>query len=131
MLTGNCSTHQSHKRNYFIEFHVVFLFKNIHRFGIVIDVLSELKTLRQENTELKSFLQKNSVTIESKDIEIGRLEMELRLLRQKLYGPKSERIVLDDFQEQTQLFNEAEAIVEKATEFRPPAITQFRPPRVS
>jgi len=75
-------------------------------------VLSELITLREENSELKSILQKNTVLIESKGIEIDRLQMELRLLRQKLYGPSSERKVVEP-KEQTNLFNEAEATEEK------------------
>jgi len=80
-------------------------------------VITELLTLREEVSELKSLLQKNTLTIESKDIEIDRLEMELRLLRQKLYGPKSERMVLDDAEVQQHLFNEAEATAkEEATE---------------
>jgi len=44
-------------------------------------VLSELINLREENTALKSTLQRNAVTIESKEIEIDRFQMELRLLR--------------------------------------------------
>jgi len=79
-------------------------------------VITELVSLRAENSELKSILQKNTVTIESKDIEIDRLEMELRLLRQKLYGPKSERMVLDEPEVQTHLFNEAEATANKEEE---------------
>jgi transposase len=75
-------------------------------------VLSELITLREEKTELKSVVQKNSVTIESKDIEIERLQMELRLLRQKMYGSKSERMILEDT-EQQRLFNEAQAAADK------------------
>jgi len=51
--------------------------------------------------------------LESKDIEIDRLVMELRLLRQKLYGPKSERMTLVDPEVQTYLFNEAEATAQK------------------
>jgi transposase len=79
-------------------------------------VITELTTLREENSELKSILQKNTVAIESKDIEIDRLQMELRLLRHKLYGPKSERIAVDP-EVQAHLFNEAEATVkEKAAE---------------
>ncbi len=64
-----------------------------------------------ENFELRSILQKNTIAIESKDIEIDRLEMELRLLRHKLYAPKSERMaVVDDAQ--AHLFNEADATTE-------------------
>ena len=59
-------------------------------------MITELVSLREEVSELKSLVQKKSVTIESNAIEIDRLEMELRLLRQKLYGAKSERMVLDD-----------------------------------
>ena len=44
-------------------------------------MLSELINLREENTALKSTLQRNAVTIESKEIEIDRFQMELRLLR--------------------------------------------------
>ncbi|MBI4844798.1 MAG: IS66 family transposase [Nitrospirae bacterium] len=69
----------------------------------------ELVILREQNTRLKTILQQNAVMIESKDIEIGRLEMELRLLRQKMYGPKSERMVVVDPEVQPHLFNEAEA----------------------
>ena len=65
-------------------------------------VPSELAILRDENSELKS-------TIESQNIEIERLETELRLLRLKLYAPKSEKIALDDAEAQSRLFNEAEA----------------------
>jgi transposase len=72
-------------------------------------VIAELITLREENFELKSILQKNAVAIESKDVEIDRLEMELRLLRQKMYGPKSERMAVVDSEVQPHLFNEAEA----------------------
>jgi transposase len=72
-------------------------------------VLAELITLREEVSELKSIIQKNAVSIESKDIEIERLEMELRLLRQKMYGPKSEKIEIADPLIQANLFNEAEA----------------------
>jgi transposase len=78
-------------------------------------VITELTTLREENSELKSILQKKDTVIESNAIEIDRLQMELRLLRQKLYGPKSERIVEPDVQ--AHLFNEAEATgKEKAAE---------------
>ena len=59
-------------------------------------MLAELITLREEVSELKSIIQKNAVAIESKDIEIERLEMELGLLRQKMYGPKSEKIEIVD-----------------------------------
>jgi transposase len=76
-------------------------------------VISELVNLREENSQLKTVLQKNAVVIESKDIEIERLEMELRLLRQKMYGPKSERIVIDP-EVQPHLFNEAEATEKEA-----------------
>lgn len=76
-------------------------------------MITELVNLREENSELKSLLQKKSVTIESNVIEIDRLETELRLLRQKLYGAKSERMVLDDPTVQTHLFNEAEATATK------------------
>jgi transposase len=69
----------------------------------------ELTTLRKENSYLKTILQQKAVVIESKDIEIERLEMELRLLRQKMYGPKSERMVVVDPEVQPHLFNEAEA----------------------
>ncbi len=72
-------------------------------------MLAELITLREEVSELKSILQKKDVTIESKDIEIERLVMELRLLRQKMYGPKSEKIEVVDPTVQANLFNEAEA----------------------
>ena len=75
-------------------------------------MIAELLNLREEVSELKSSLQKNAVTIESKDIEIDRLEMELRLLRQKMYGPKSERMIVDP-EVQTHLFNEAEATDDK------------------
>lgn len=70
---------------------------------------TELTTLRKENSYLKTILQKNEVMIESKDIEIEHLAMELRLLRQKLYGAKSERMAVVDSEEQPPLFNEAEA----------------------
>jgi transposase len=79
-------------------------------------MLGELQMLRQENTELKSVLQKNTVIIESKDIEIDRLQMEVRLLRQKLFSPKSERIAIADEDAQSRLFNEAEATAEKEEE---------------
>lgn len=79
-------------------------------------MITELTTLREENSELKSILQKNAVTIESKDIEIERLETELRLLRQKMYGPKSERITMADPEIQQHLFNEAEATATKEEE---------------
>jgi transposase len=72
-------------------------------------VITELLTLREEVSELKSIVQKNVVTIESNEIEIDRLQMELRLLRQKMYGPKSERVAIVDPEVQTHLFNEAEA----------------------
>ena len=62
---------------------------------------SELTTLREENSGLK-------FTIESQGVEIERLQTENRLLRQKLFGPKSERIALDDPNVQARLFNEAE-----------------------
>jgi len=74
-------------------------------------VVTELLTLREENSGLRSLLQKKDVTIESNAIEIDRLEMELRLLRQKLYAPKSERIVTEP-DVQAHLFNEAEATPE-------------------
>ena len=74
---------------------------------------SELAILCEEITELKSTLQEKTVTIESQEIEIGRLETELRLLRQKLFGPKSERIALVDPSVQSRLFNEAEAASEE------------------
>ena len=70
---------------------------------------SELAILREENSELKSILHENAATIESQNIEIERLETELRLLRMKLYAPKSEKIALDDPEAQSRLFNEAEA----------------------
>jgi len=76
-------------------------------------VITELSTLREENSELKSVLQKKDVKIESLDIEVQRLETELRLLRQKLYGPTSERLIIDEPVLQTNLFNEAEATIEK------------------
>jgi len=79
-------------------------------------VISELLNLREEVSELKSIVEKNVVTIESNAIEIDRLEMELRLLRQKFYGPKSERMILDDPEVQTHLFNEAEATANKEEE---------------
>jgi transposase len=72
-------------------------------------VITELKTLREENSQLKIILQKQDVTIESNVIEIERLEMELRLLRQKMYGPKSERMAVVAPEVQPHLFNEAEA----------------------
>ena len=74
-------------------------------------MVTELLTLREENSGLRSLLQKKDVTIESNAIEIDRLEMELRLLRQKLYAPKSERIVTEP-DVQAHLFNEAEATPE-------------------
>jgi len=74
-------------------------------------VVTELLNLREEVSELRSVLQKNAVTIESNAIEIERLEMELRLLRHKLYAPKSERMALID-DVQAHLFNEAEATIE-------------------
>ena len=75
-------------------------------------MITEHSTLHEEVSELKSLLQKKEVKIESQDIEIQRLETELRLLRQKLYGPKSERITVDPAV-QANLFNEAEATEEK------------------
>ena len=69
-----------------------------------------------EVSELKSIVQKNVVTIQSKDIEIDRLQMELRLLRQKMYGPKSERMAIVDPDVQTHLFNEDEATADKKEE---------------
>lgn len=76
---------------------------------------TEITSLRAENFELRSILQKNTITIESHVIEIDRLEMELRLLRHKLYAPKSERMtVVDDAQ--AHLFNEAEAKAEPKEE---------------
>jgi transposase len=77
-------------------------------------VITELVNLREEVSELKSIVQKKDVTIESNAIEIDRLE--LRLLRQKLYGPKSERMVLEDPAVQAHLFNEAEATVNEKEE---------------
>ncbi|MDA8090004.1 MAG: IS66 family transposase [Nitrospiraceae bacterium] len=71
-------------------------------------MISELTILREEVSELKSTLQEKAVTIESKDMEIERLQIENRLLRQKLFAPKSEKIALDD-EAQSHLFNEAEA----------------------
>ena len=65
-------------------------------------MISEVTILREEVSELKS-------TVESKDIEIERLETENRLLRQKLFAPKSEKIALEDPEAQSRLFNEAEA----------------------
>jgi transposase len=72
-------------------------------------VIAELETLRKENTHLKTILQEKATRIESLDLEIERLQMELRLLRQKLYGPKSERVELIEPEAQPNLFNEAEA----------------------
>ncbi|MBI5741195.1 MAG: transposase [Nitrospirae bacterium] len=57
-------------------------------------MIAELTTLREENSELKSNLQKKDVTIESHVIEIEHLQTELRLLRQKMFGPRSERMVV-------------------------------------
>jgi transposase len=71
-------------------------------------MITELETLRQENTYLKGILQEKATTIESLDLEIERLEMELRLLRQKMYGPRSERKVVVEPEVQGHLFNEAE-----------------------
>jgi transposase len=82
-------------------------------FGILFGVITELSNLREENSHLKTVLQKNAVMMESQDIEIGRLEMELRLLRQKLYGPKSERMEVVDPEIQPHLFNEAEATAQE------------------
>ena len=79
-------------------------------------MITELLNLRKEVSELKSIVEKNVVTIESNAIEIDRLEMELRLLRQKLYGPKSERMVLEGPAVQAHLFNEAEATATKEEE---------------
>lgn len=79
-------------------------------------MVTELLNLREEVSELKSIVKKNVVTIESNAIEIDRLEMELRLLRQKLYGAKSERMVLDDPSLQFHLFNEAEATANEKEE---------------
>lgn len=80
-------------------------------------MLTELITLREENSELRSVLQKKDVLLESNVIEIERLETELRLLRRKLFGPKSERIEVVDPEVQANLFNEAEATVpEEVTE---------------
>lgn len=76
-------------------------------------MITELSTLQEEVSELKSTLQKKDVKIESQVIEIARLETELRLLRQKLYGPKSERITVVEPILQANLFNEAEATLEK------------------
>lgn len=74
-------------------------------------MVTELLTLREENSELRSIVEKNAVTLESNALEIDRLEMELRLLRHKLYAPKSERMeVVDDVQ--AHLFNEAETTTE-------------------
>jgi transposase len=75
-------------------------------------VITELSTLREEVSDLKSTLQVKDVKIESQVIEIARLETELRLLRQKLYGPKSERITVVEPILQANLFNEAEAMLE-------------------
>ena len=72
-------------------------------------MITELVNLREQNSHLKTILQQKAVVIESKDIEIDRLEMELRLLRQKMYGPKSERMVVVEPEVQPHLFNEAEA----------------------
>ncbi|MBI5741012.1 MAG: IS66 family transposase zinc-finger binding domain-containing protein [Nitrospirae bacterium] len=72
-------------------------------------MIAELTTLREENSELKSILQKNAVTIESHVIEIEHLQTELRLLRQKMFGPRSERMVVVEPEVQAHLFNEAEA----------------------
>ena len=67
-------------------------------------MIAELLTLREEVSELRSIVQKKDVILESNTIEIERLEMELRLLRHKLYAPKSERMaVVDDVQ--AHLFN--------------------------
>lgn len=71
-------------------------------------MITELTTLLEENSELKSILQKKDIAIESKDIEIDRLQTEVRLLRQKLYAPKSERMIIEP-EVQANLFNEAEA----------------------
>lgn len=70
---------------------------------------TELAALLEENPELKSIFQQNAATIESQGIEIDRLQMEIRLLKQKLFAPKSERIALADPNVQARLFNEAEA----------------------
>lgn len=79
-------------------------------------MIPELTTLREENTHLKTILQQkdtalqeNAIKMESLDIEIERLQMELRLLRQKMYAPKSERMMVVDPEVQPHLFNEAEA----------------------
>ena len=79
-------------------------------------MISELTILREEVSELKSTLQEKAVTIESKDMEIERLQIENRLLRQKLFAPKSEKIALDDSEAQSRLFNEAEATSSEAEE---------------
>ena len=78
-------------------------------------VITELKTVHKENTHLKTILQEkdtalqqHALKIESLDIEIDRLQTELRLLRQKMYGPKSERMAVIDPEVQPHLFNEAE-----------------------
>lgn len=88
-------------------------------------MVTELSTLREEVSELKSILQKNTVLIESKDIEIDRLQMELRLLRQKFYGPSSERKIVEP-QEQANLFNEAEAAAGEAPAEEKQTITYER-----
>lgn len=88
-------------------------------------MLSELTTLREENSELKTILQKKEITIEANTLEIDRLQMELRLLRQKLYGPSSERKIVEP-QEQTYLFNEAEAAAEKGPSEEKQTITYER-----
>lgn len=74
-------------------------------------MLTELTILREEVSELRTILQEKDITIESHVIEIDRLQTELRLLRQKLYAPKSERIVVEP-EVQAHLFNEAEATTE-------------------
>lgn len=78
-------------------------------------MISELTSLREENTHLKTTLQEKDTAlqqhvfkIESLDIENKCLQEELRLLRQKMYGPKSERMAVIDPEEQPNLFNEAE-----------------------
>ena len=69
----------------------------------------KLAILLEENIELKSAIQEKTATIESQEIEIDRLQMEIRLLKQTLFAPKSERIALADPNVQARLFNEAEA----------------------
>jgi len=77
---------------------------------------TELLTLREEVSALKSTLEENAVTIESLEGENNRLETEVRLLRQKLYGQKSERLAVVDPAVQAHLFNEAEATKDEEEE---------------